>query len=203
MNIEKFFQEAKANFQVHDIRTKDSRILFILESPHKEELKYGIPLAGLSGKSMAKVLFKANQIEAMGKYLKKVKNSIYGIVNVCPFPLQASAYPEEFAQQFSAELNMAESVRTSMAKIFRDQLKADFQAMLIHDFKERLLNGITEDTVIVPCGRFAQKYVDKLQLNEKYEIISGVPHPSYNSWAKERYKEVIDRVRQEGKIKTS
>ncbi|WNB90260.1 uracil-DNA glycosylase family protein [Bacillus sp. NEB1478] len=203
MNIEKFFQEAKSNFQVNDIRTKYSKVLFVLESPHKEELKYGVPLAGLSGRSMAKVLFKAEHIEPMGKYLDKEKETVYAIVNVCPFPLQKSAYPEEFVHRFTDELNLAESVRTSSAKIFRDKYKAEFHAMVLQDFKLRLLKDITDDTVIVPCGKFAEKYVDKLQLNERYKIISGVPHPSYNSWTKERYKDVIDQVRHEGKLKTS
>jgi hypothetical protein len=198
MNIEQFFHDAKSHFQVKDIRTSTSKILFILESPHKEELKNGVPLAGLSGRSMAKELFQVKETEAIGKYLAKQTKTIYSIINVCPFPLQASAYPDEFVLQYKEELLVAESIRTSSAKSFRDTDKSTFHNMLIKDFKSRLLEGITKDAIIVPCGKFADKYVKELLLANEYEIIDGVPHPSYNSWARPKYKEVIETIRRNG-----
>jgi hypothetical protein len=203
MNIEQFFDEAKHKFHVDDICTEYSKIIFILESPHKEELKHGVPLAGLSGRSMAKELFQVSNIEPMGKYLSSQFQSVYAIVNVSPFPLQKSAYPKDFVQRFVQELEIAESIRTSTAKSFREENKALFHSLLVKDFKARLMEHIGGDSIIVPCGKFAERFVNELVIKNENLVIDGVPHPSYNSWARPRYKEVIDRVRKEGKQKTS
>lgn len=208
VKIKKFFEEARANFNVDDIFTDQSKILFILESPHKEELKHGVPLAGLSGRSMAKELFLEQTIEPMGKYLSQLikdkGQSVYGIVNVAPFPLQRSAYPDsDFVHEFLKELQIAEAIRISTAKTFQDPEKALLHSLLINDFQNRLIKAVKNDTIIVPCGRFAGKYVDNLSIKDELNILEGVPHPSYNSWARPRYKDVIDIVREEGTKRTS
>ncbi len=208
MNITSFFNEAKSLYSVGDITTKETEILFILESPHKEEIKAGVPLAGLSGRSMAKELFAEEEILPMGKLLKQFildkKETVYGIVNVCPFPLQQTAYPEsEFVDAFKDEIQIAEAVRISSAKLFKDESKAAFDKLLVENFEKRLSLLIKENTIIVPCGRFAEKYVNKLSIKDHLTIIHGVPHPSYNSWSRERYKEVVLKLREEGKRRTS
>lgn len=207
LRIKEFFEKAKANFSVPDI-AHDPKMIFILESPHKEELKVGVPLAGLSGRSMAKELFLQEDILPMGKYLKQLtednKQSFYGIVNVSSFPLQQSAYPEtEFIQQYKNELEIAESIRKSTANQYRDENKALFNELLINDFQNRLIRMIEDDSIIVPCGKFAEKYVNQLAMTDKLNIIKGVPHPSYNSWSRERYRDVIQTVRDQEKKRTS
>jgi hypothetical protein len=207
LKIREFFEKAKMRFKVDDIICH-SKIIFILESPHKEELKAGVPLAGLSGRSMAKELFLKEDILPMGKHLKQLaedkKRTIYGIVNVCSFPLQKTAYPDdEFVRIYQNELEIAEAVRRSTATAYKDDHKAVLHELLINDFQNRLLKTIEEDTIIVPCGKFAEKYVNQLAIKDKLNIIKGVPHPSYNSWSRERYKEVIQNVRDQGKKRTS
>lgn len=207
LRIKEFFEDAKISYSVNDL-VRDSKVIFILESPHKEELKAGVPLAGLSGRSMAKELFLQEDILPMGKYLKQLtenkKQTIYGIVNVCPFPLQQSAYPvKEFVQLYNEELEIAEAIRKSTATTFKDENKALFHKLLINDFENRLLRALKEDTIVVPCGKFAEKYVNQLAIKDKLNIIKGVPHPSYNSWSRERYRNVIDIVRDQGKKRTS
>jgi hypothetical protein len=207
LRIKEFFEKAKASYSVPDIAL-DSKLIFILESPHKEELKAGVPLAGLSGRSMAKALFLQEDILPMGKYLKQLmqdeKQTFYGIVNVCPFPLQQSAYPEtEFIQKYKNELEIAETIRKSTANQFRDENKALFNELLIHDFQDRLIRTMEDDSIIVPCGKFAEKYVNQLAIRDKLNIIKGVPHPSYNSWSRERYRDVIQIVRDQGIKRTS
>jgi hypothetical protein len=207
LRIKEFFEKANASYCVPDI-ARDSKMIFILESPHKEELKAGVPLAGLSGRSMAKELFLQEDILPMGKYLKQLtennKQTFYGIVNVCPFPLQQSAYPEkQFIQKFKGELEIAEAIRKSTANQFKDENKALFKELLIHDFQDRLKRTIADDSIIVPCGKFAEKYVNQLAIRDKLNIIKGVPHPSYNSWSRERYRDVIQIVRDQEKKRTS
>ncbi|ANX12457.1 hypothetical protein ABE41_010585 [Fictibacillus arsenicus] len=207
LRIKEFFEKAKASYSVPDI-ARDSKMIFILESPHKEELKAGVPLAGLSGRSMARELFLQEDILPMGKYLKQItennKQTFYGIVNVCPFPLQQSAYPEkQFIQKFKGELEIAEAIRKSTANQFKDENKALFNKLLIHDFQDRLKRTMEDDSIIVPCGKFAEKYVNQLAMRDKLNIIKGVPHPSYNSWSRERYRDVIQIVRDQDKKRTS
>lgn len=208
MDIKSFFKEAKTLYSVKDITDAHTKMIFILESPHKEEIKAGVPLAGLSGRSMAKELFGREDILPMGKLLKQYisedKETIYGIVNVCPFPLQLSAFPDAaFVESFKDEIKMAEAVRVSSAKVFKDKDKETFDHLLLEDFGDRLLAAAKEDTMIVPCGKFAEKYVNKIPSLDKLNIIYGVPHPSYNSWSRERYKDVIHKIREEGNKRTS
>jgi hypothetical protein len=207
LRIKEFFEKAKASYSVPDI-AHDPKMIFILESPHKEELKAEVPLAGLSGRSMAKELFLQEDILPMGKYLKQLaedkRQCFYGIVNVCPFPLQESAYPDkEFVQRFKEELQIAEAIRKSTANQFRDENKGLFNQLLTHDFQDRLLRTMAEDSIIVPCGKFAEKYVNLLAIKDELNIIKGVPHPSYNSWSRERYRDVIQTVRDQEKKRTS
>ncbi|KZE66007.1 hypothetical protein AWM68_06405 [Fictibacillus phosphorivorans] len=208
MNIHSFFTDAKSLYSVQDITTKETEIIFILESPHKEEIKSGVPLAGLSGRSMAKELFLEEEILPMGKFLKQSildkRKTIYGIVNVCPFPLQQSAFPDpQFVEKYKDEIQVAEAVRISSAKRFKDESKAAFDNLLVENFEKRLSSLLKNDTIIVPCGRFAEKYVNKLTIKDQLTIIYGVPHPSYNSWSRERYYNVINKLREEGKKRTS
>ncbi|RZT22808.1 uracil-DNA glycosylase family protein [Fictibacillus sp. BK138] len=207
LSIKEFFEKAKASYSVPDI-VQDPKMIFILESPHKEELKAGVPLAGLSGRSMAKELFLQEDILPMGKHLKQLakdkRQIFYGIVNVCPFPLQESAYPDRgFVQRFKGELQIAEAIRKSSASQFRDEDKKLFNKLLIQDFRDRLIKTIEDDSIIVPCGKFAERYVNQLAMKDKLNIIKGVPHPSYNSWSRERYKDVIQTVRDQERIRTS
>lgn len=208
MNIHSFFNDAKSLYSVQDITTKETEIIFILESPHKEEIKAGVPLAGLSGRSMAKELFLEEEILPMGKFLKQSivdkKKTIYGIVNVCSFPLQQTAFPDpQFVEKYKDEIQVAEAVRLSTAKRFKDSSKDTFDKLLIANFEDRLSSLLKSHTIIVPCGRFAEKYVNKLSIKDQLTFIHGVPHPSYNSWSRERYHDVINKLREEGKKRTS
>jgi hypothetical protein len=208
VDIHSFFEEASSLYSVQDLISEHTNMIFILESPHKEEIKSGVPLAGLSGRSMAKELFEVEETLPMGKLLKQYinenKKTVFGIVNVCPFPLQGTAFPDQtFVNRYSGEIKVAEAVRTSSMKVFKDESRAEFDQLLLHHFESRLTTLLTENTLIVPCGRFAEKYVNKLTNKESLTIIEGVPHPSYHSWSRDRYQEVINKVREEGKKRTS
>ncbi|ANC76988.1 hypothetical protein ABE65_009300 [Fictibacillus phosphorivorans] len=208
MDIHSFFEEASELYSVQDLISEHTDMIFILESPHKEEIKSGVPLAGLSGRSMAKELFEVEESLPMGKLLKQYinenKKTAFGIVNVSSFPLQGSAFPDQsFVSRYSEEIKVAEAVRTSSVKVFKDEFRAKFDQLLLQHFETRLTSLLTENSLIVPCGRFAEKYVNKLSNRENLTVIEGVPHPSYHSWSRDRYQKVIDKVRVEGKKRTS
>ncbi|MFC0188761.1 uracil-DNA glycosylase family protein [Fictibacillus aquaticus] len=196
-DIRQSFTEAKNLFNVPDLAASPPCLLFVLESPHKEEIKHGVPVAGGSGKTMTKYLLQENV--PFGIYLSKNPTLLktFGIVNVCPFPMQSAAIPdEEWKDTNRLFLKTAESIRTSTALKFKDEKKAVLQDILLKDFKERLLQSAGEKTIIVPCGKFAERYTFLAGIAETHRVITGVPHPSYNSWAKERYQNTLSEMKE-------
>ncbi|MGZ4112033.1 MAG: hypothetical protein ACXVP5_06290 [Tumebacillaceae bacterium] len=57
MNDISIYNELAAGYRVPDLIEDESRFLFLLESPHVQELKFGAPVSGTSGISMTKHLF--------------------------------------------------------------------------------------------------------------------------------------------------
>ena len=56
----------KYNFNdyfVNDLIYEDTKILFVLESPHIYEVKNGYPVAGKSGKDMSKILVDDSELK--------------------------------------------------------------------------------------------------------------------------------------------
>ena len=107
---------------INDILSEDVEIIFLLESPHNEEVKCKHPLAGKSGVNMTKFFCKVfnlteprycNKIAPFGKLVQdahdtniddknfvdlytnsklRVKLRKIGIMNVCNIPLQMQVY---------------------------------------------------------------------------------------------------------------
>jgi hypothetical protein len=119
-------------------------------------------------------------------------------MNVCPFPMQSSAIPSgEWVNEHADFVKVIEKVRTSNDK---DAFKQDdwntFQEIMLTDFRERLSQLSSRPLVIVPCGRFAQKQFRLAGvLGPRWSLIENIPHPSYNSWTKERYRTQIQEVK--------
>ncbi|MFC7370717.1 uracil-DNA glycosylase family protein [Fictibacillus iocasae] len=196
LQMQDLFLEAKHRYSVHDLYKDPPALLFVLESPHKEELKHGVPVAGSSGRSMTKFLL--NENVPFGLRLKEHPSLLekMGIVNVCPFPMQRSAInDEEWKQNNSSFLEHVEKIRTSASISFKDKERAVLHNILLQDFKERLKTAASNETTIVPCGKFAGRYVSLANKEQTYSVLEGVPHPSYNSWGRERYQEVLMQVK--------
>ena len=96
----KFKSEFEKKYFVNDICCPNkTKILFVLESPHTDELTYKLPASGQTGLSMSQNLFENiddyNKIP-LGRLIndKKNDNTIknYGILNVCNFPMQFNVY---------------------------------------------------------------------------------------------------------------
>ncbi|MGG1576007.1 uracil-DNA glycosylase family protein [Fictibacillus sp. NRS-1165] len=201
LTIQHAFQQAKEQFSVADLISPDVKILFILESPHREEIKHHTPLAGSSGRSVSKVLFDGQQNTPLGLLLKENRDEEsycrLGILNVCSFPLQAAAIPDRKWREDHAEfVQAAEKVRVGNDKdVYRNETWNAFQETMLQDFKQRLKVLLNQPLVIVPCGRFAQKQFRLADVHSsKWRVVNDVPHPSYNSWAKERYRGQITEV---------
>ncbi len=180
--------ESLKDYFVDDLVYKDSKVVFVLESPHTQEVKNGYPVAGKSGNDMSKILFGLD--ESFGKliYEQRIKN--INIVNVSNYPLQKSAYKNPDMP----ELKQFEKIRQNpkLRKYDKDGINAVVKPMM-DDFSKRVSKH--KDKKIVLCGNFAQTAFDSVLDAVEFKEILRVPHPSFNNWKKEKYKDVIEELK--------
>jgi hypothetical protein len=187
------FQEIAAEYRVPDLLPDNARIVFLLESPHTQELLHGVPVAGLSGGSMAKHL-----LGVSGKLGVVVKSDPerygIGLMNVCPIPMQTNAYADTSVQPAAhgAFFPVLEGLRASRKKGLELSDWNELQALILDNLRTRLRALVDRSLLFVPCGAFAQKYFELADVRSpNWRIVPDVPHPSFNNWDKERYRETI------------
>ncbi len=176
------------DYFVDDIVYEDTKVIFVLESPHTQEIKNGYPVAGKSGVDMSLVLF--NLSEALGKLINEKKVDALGLLNISNYPLQKSAYknPNLDALEFFELIRQNPKPR----KNAKSGINIVIQKMLL-DFKNRLEKH--QDKKVVLCGRFAQSAFDEVFSDSDFLDVLRVPHPSFNNWKKVRYKEDIEQLK--------
>ncbi|TLS37452.1 uracil-DNA glycosylase family protein [Pseudalkalibacillus caeni] len=199
-------EELEESYGVEGVITEDTRMVFILESPHTAEVKNNIPVAGSSGATMTRNLFEDNINEPLGllikKHLKESKElprlEKIGLLNVSNIPLQKRPYKKEDLTGTKLELlEQFEKVRKNNQKdSFKESDLEAAQELLLKKFRNRLNNFTDRSLILVPCGRFAQKFFRIANVTaDGWRVIEEVPHPSYNSWSRDRYKDQIEEVR--------
>lgn len=184
------FRILKDTYSVKDLIPTDARFLFILESPHKEELKNGIPVAGSSGKMMTKIIFGESMSEPIGLLVssrigrsEEQKLSQIALLNVSPIPMQAAAYSAADQAKHIKFLSILEKIRVNLSANYRDPDWNYVRDLIRTDFGIRLAALLHRELCIIPCGKFASHhYFDSGILGKKWSEISGVPHPSRNQW---------------------
>ncbi len=182
------------DYAVSDMLNSDTKIIFVLESPHTQEVKNGYPVAGKSGKDMSKVLLKDVEFKqhSFGKLIYENKLPTFGIINVSNIPLQQSAYDQDscnIPQTLFREFELFRQNPSPRKK------KCDLNTTIVilaKDFKKRLKPH--KDKKIVLCGRFAQKIFNDLFSHSEFKDIIEIPHPSFNNWAKVKYSHKIEEL---------
>lgn len=205
--FDEFVNALSAHFYVPDIVLPVSTCIFVLESPHIQEVKYGAPVAGSSGGTMSKHIFGADYARfPLGLFIKKNAderinrprlNGI-GLVNVCNIPLQRTAYgPRGKDPALTEWFADMEYVRTNNQRMtFERPRQIDIQRWLVTHLQSKLTAFHDNRITLIPCGRFAQKFVRLAgEKNSNWQVIDDVPHPSYNSWDRERYRPQVEAVR--------
>ena len=181
MNIDK-------KYFVDDLLFKDTKIIFVLESPHTDEVQNGYPVAGKSGRDMSKVLFAMNEPFGELIFEQTIKN--IGIVNVSNYPLQKSAYEPPFAKV----LEFFDKIRQNPKLRKNSNIKINLVIKkMLDNFSNRL--ELHKDKKIVLCGNFAQSAFDEIFKDEDFKMVLRVPHPSFNNWRKDKYKEKIEELK--------
>ena len=193
---------------VRDMVPDSAKFIFLLESPHVQELKFGAPVSGLSGASMSRHLF-GEQYERipLGLIVKKNRDEALqrpavnrvGLMNVCNIPMQASAYGDAaLVAEHATLLQVLATLRTvGGAGSYRDPDVNIVQEMLLVSFRKRLQVLRNRHVTMVPCGRFAQKFFALAAISsENWTVMGDIPHPSYNNWSKPTYAAAVSRLRE-------
>ena len=203
MSLKQYIENCSNNgIKVDDLIFKKNEndkfyLLFILESPHTEEIKEGVPLAGKSGKSVYNILniddnknSELSRTGSFGKFLSEnkcyVEERRIGIVNVSNVPLQNIGNLDfEFPKEL-VDIREKQKLDDDIFEIFKEKF-----------FK--ICSDITEDTCVVICGNFAQRYFKELPIVKdgtlKYKEIK-LPHPSRNSWEMiDKYKDGLQKLK--------
>lgn len=203
--FEEVFDQLGERFYVKSWVSEESKVIFILESPHVQELKYGAPVSGSSGATMSKHLFGPAFNKPLGrlviKNMEEHKNrpslNAIGLMNVCGIPMQRKAYGDpEVMEKYRDFFDVLEGVRQGNQKdVYKVEAWNAMQDVILRRFQERLARQFGKECTMVPCGRFAQKFFRLASMvSDSWQVIDDVPHPSYNSWDRERYKPAIRQV---------
>ena len=186
------------DYYVGDLVDEETEIIFVLESPHVYEVKNGYPVAGKSGKDMSKVLIEDETLKKLsfGQLIFEKKIQKFGIVNISNIPLQELAYdlnnknflalPTQLIFKDFVLFRQNPRLRKKEARV--NNLIKTYQ----EDFRKRLETH--KDKKIVLCGAFVHKIFNDTFSHSDFKEVLEVPHPSFNNWAKEKYKTVIEKL---------
>ena len=191
------------------------KVVLLLESPHKDEVCSGHPLAGQSGIDVARKMieweilpskFKTYPV-SIGQLVHDKCRHVHwlGLMNVSELPLQDEAYN---IRNCSPELELLlcrfGKIRTGVTKNNslphrHSPSTQKVQEIIVCDLADRinrLLERCASSPMFVPCGRFAKAALKEARNKIQTEIceISNIPppgfipHPSFHNWMKNGYK---------------
>lgn len=218
--FQSLLDELHKKYEVPNLLGDSSKVIFILESPHVDELYYDAPISGLSGGTMTKVLFGAENKIPLGRVLKEfliqnnhsligeAKDLNYlnkiGIMNICRIPMQKAAYIhsktiEKYgifnSEKFDGIIELIEQIRKNNKDFYKDEIKNILQRIILDTFSASLCELEDKKLYLVPCGKTAQKFVKLSGVsNPNWTIVEEIPHPSYGNWNKSKYHENINEL---------
>jgi hypothetical protein len=167
-----------------------AELVFVFESPHVEELKARLPVAGAAGRSALRFLL-PNQPKdlSLGQFVDQSHQAGHGriaILNVSNVPMQAAAFvdgdaPDLRQQQWA----LLEKVRRSTARSVSSMRGHEPRAVteqLVVGLRDRLSElATTEGSQVVAAGIFAQRVMAAASPDLLSDLFK-VPHPSFNQW---------------------
>ena len=186
----------------------DPKVLFIAESPHTDEVRFGAPFSGRSGKDMTRVLlnrvFEGKEIPdpiAFGRCIQFQSAFFrhFGVMNVCNIPLQSAALKDaapEMRKKYEPLFEAFKTLRSNPAAANRtSETVAWIERMILKDFAERLESRLKADLLVIPCGNVARGYFEKSGLDIGREnYLGAIPHPSYGQWLTSAKRDLIQQM---------
>lgn len=177
-------------FKVEDLTSKNniSQIIFILESPHKDEYIHAHPIAGQAGNRLLSLLKRVGAIpndipnKPLGCLIKSGEVLNISIINASPLPLDKNFYCQQACN--SKMVDALAEIKNRLQKRTQTVYKPreGLEDKLFNNFSERLKNMISDKKrVIIPLGHVASNFVKSAQdINCKVHF--GVLHPSARGW---------------------
>lgn len=217
-DITRLAEKYLKNYSVNDVINQEAVFLFILESPHTQEIRNGYPVAGSSGVEMTKFIYNTDKKDAFGKLVsQKEKYSgeyenleRFSILNVSSAPMQKGGLKEyNLDEEEERIVRILEKLRVNYkSRSHRNQEWNRVKEVIISDFKQRLVSGLKvmkELKYLIPCGKLAANYLQLIQDSEEIidqkEVIWNIPHPSFNQWSRyesmEKLKEKLIKYNSE------
>jgi len=200
--ITKIFENLQKNYEVNDLLDNKVKIIFLLESPHKDEIAKKYPLAGKSGKYMSKKLVN-NASKPFGELVKNKKANrdlnLFAIMNVSTIPLQETAYNQEVRRINNEFLRNLKLIRKNPTKRSMPNIAYNIDTinLIIEYLKENLKQRVEEyknkKNLFILCGKIAKEFFESLNLKE--ETIY-VPHPSNGQWNHKKYISEIKQMKE-------
>jgi len=179
-------------FRVADLQAPNCNnvVLFILESPHKDEFSHGHPIAGQAGRRLLSLLHKAgvtfehNDYEPLGCQIKKGKIKNIGVINVSQVPLDANFYCDKNCNSVKELASIKKRLQKNTQKKYIP--KDGVESELFKNFTARLNLSISDSTqIVIPLGHLASNFVKSVE-GLKCQIHYGVSHPSSSTWNSEK-----------------
>lgn len=168
----------------------DVELVFVLESPHTDELISRYPVAGITGRNALAILSQqARSTETLGGL---VKNNIdagdgrVAILNVSTVPLQEKAF-KPHTRIPAPPLNdwkILDAIRDAKraARVARDPAAQAITSALQGDFLRRMKNvPMSTDCIVAVCGGFAHPFGRALPLTAGQTVVE-LRHPSNGWW---------------------
>lgn len=173
-------------YHVQDLNIENAKVVFLLESGHKDEVKNKMPLCGTSGSNFSEKLFDCKI--AFGLWKERPKT--IGILESSPFPLQKLTYEEYFEEEDYPvnkkninQISCFEELRRIVYDINPEQRRdlINYVQLLPNEIVEtklykdyanridRLFSNKKVETIVV-CGIFAQRFFNSYLSQHKLDI---------------------------------
>lgn len=203
--MEKVFQILKAEISVPPLIPANATRVFVLESPHVDEVLHGIPAAGSTGSEMSKVLF--DEPTPLGRILfahaveRRVIDGAdeFGLLNAVSIPMQVDAVPVHltFLDEISYFMGGLRAIKEHPeTENYGDDNHTALRDILIRDLTARLRCLPSSVRELIPCGEVSKELLGRVaqETISRFSIMTPhLPHPTRNHWSakKEEIREIL------------
>ena len=164
------------------------KVLFVLESPHKDEFIHLHPVAGSTGEKLS-YLFKSqgflntfNQKDPIGCQIKKLNYPYLGIMESSNLPMDKSFYPCFLSR---GDCKFIQNISYAKTKLER-RIQKNYipngivEKYLVKDFSTRLssLQQSNSGIIIISFGHISANFLNVARVNH-----FNLPHPTGRNWS--------------------
>lgn len=200
MSVDQYLQEDGKGpywrFRVPDLIPASGQpvdLLLVVESPHRDELRTGLPLAGDAGqRALAYLSPVGSPPEALGPWVA-TKHAAHdfrvGIMNVSPVPLQGKAFsghrsPPRITAADWELLELVRSHRASTIASLPSTGAIDANQVLVAEVQSRLASvNLSPASTIALAGNFVHRTWDSVAAPFSASTLQ-IPHPSNGWWTR-------------------